>query len=192
MMKNKAKANGKRFVYIAVGVAALGGLLFGFDTGVISGAILFIKEQFSLSTAMEEIVVSAVLIGAVIGAAIGGALTDRFGRRRLIILGGITFTFSAASTALAQTVTVLIASRIVVGIAIGIASFISPLYIAELVPAKVRGSLVAVNMLAITTGIVVAYVVDYRTFRHPGMANYVWGGFNTICHPGLCNVAPTR
>ena len=110
-MKNKSKADGQRFVYIAVAVAALGGLLFGFDTGVISGAILFIKEQFSLSTTMEEVVVSAVLIGAVIGAAIGGALTDRFGRRRLIIIAGIIFTVSAASTALAQTVTVLIAGR---------------------------------------------------------------------------------
>jgi len=160
-MKNKAKADGKRFVYVAVGVAALGGLLFGFDTGVISGAILFVKEQFSLSTMMEEFVVSAVLIGAVIGAVIGGALTGRFGRRRLIIIAGIIFTVSSISTAIAQTVAVLIAGRIIVGIAIGIASFISPLYIAELVPAKVRGSLVAVNMFAITTGIVVAYGVDY-------------------------------
>jgi len=160
-MKNKDRAHGQRFIYIVVAVAALGGLLFGFDTGVISGAILFIKQQFSLSTLMEEIVVSAVLIGAVIGAAIGGALTGRFGRRRLIMLAGIIFTVSAVSTALAQTVTVLIVGRIFVGIAIGIASFISPLYIAELVPAKVRGSLVAVNMLAITTGIVVAYFVDF-------------------------------
>ena len=110
---------------------------------------------------MEEIVVSAVLVGAVIGAVIGGALTDRFGRRKMIILAGIIFTVSAIGTALAPTVAWLIAARIVSGIAIGIASFISPMYIAELVPAKVRGSLVAVNMLAITTGIVVAYLVDY-------------------------------
>ena len=151
---NKAKVEVKRFVYVAVGVAALGGLLFGYDTGVISGAILFITDQFSLSTTMEEIVVSAVLIGAVIGAVIGGALADRFGRRRLIILAGIIFTVSAIGTALAPTVTWLITGRIVTGIAIGIASFISPMYIAELVPAKVRGALVAVNMLAITTGIV--------------------------------------
>ena len=149
------------FVYIAVGVAAIGGLLFGYDTGVISGAILFIKNQFSLSITMEEIVVSSVLVGAVIGAVIGGALTDRFGRRKMIILAGIIFTVSAIGTALSQTVTWLIAARIVSGIAIGIASFISPMYIAELVPAKVRGALVAVNMLAITTGIVVAYLVDY-------------------------------
>jgi sugar porter (SP) family MFS transporter len=144
----------KRFVYVAVGVAALGGLLFGYDTGVISGAILVITDQFSLATTMEEIVVSAVLIGAVIGAVIGGALADRFGRRRLIILAGIIFTGSAIGTALAPTVTWLITGRIVTGIAIVIASFISPMYIAELVPANVRGALVAVNMLAITTGIV--------------------------------------
>jgi sugar porter (SP) family MFS transporter len=110
---------------------------------------------------MEEIVVSAVLVGAVLGAVMGGALTGRFGRRKMIILAGIIFTVSAIGTALTPTVSWLIAARIVSGIAIGIASFISPMYIAELVPAKVRGSLVAVNMLAITTGIVVAYLVDY-------------------------------
>ena len=160
-MKNEAKSDVKPFVYVAVGVAAIGGLLFGYDTGVISGAILFVKNEFSLSTTMEEIVVSSVLVGAVLGAAIGGALTSRFGRRKMIILAGIIFTVSAIGTALAPTVIWLIAARIVSGIAIGIASFISPMYIAELVPAKVRGSLVAVNMLAITTGIVVAYLVDY-------------------------------
>jgi sugar porter (SP) family MFS transporter len=161
MTKTVAKAGVKDFVYVAVGVAALGGLLFGYDTGVISGAILFIKTQFSLSSAMEEIVVSAVLVGAVFGAVIGGALTDRFGRRGLIILAGIIFTVSAIGTALAPTVTLLIVARVTSGVAIGIASFISPMYIAELVPAKVRGSLVAVNMLAITTGIVIAYLSDY-------------------------------
>jgi SP family galactose:H+ symporter-like MFS transporter len=160
-MGNKAKSEVNGFVYFAVGVAALGGLLFGYDTGVISGAILFIKKQFSLSVTMEEIVVSSVLVGAVLGAVIGGALTNRFGRRTMIILAGIIFTVSAVGTALAQTVTWLIAARITSGIGIGIASFISPMYIAELVPAKVRGALVAVNMLAITTGIVVAYLVDY-------------------------------
>jgi hypothetical protein len=97
---------------------------------------------------MEEIVVSSVLAGAVLGAILGGVLTDRFGRRRLIIMAGIIFTASAVSTALAPTVGWLIAGRIVCGIAIGVASFISPMYIAELAPAKVRGALVAVNMLA--------------------------------------------
>jgi SP family galactose:H+ symporter-like MFS transporter len=149
------------FVYFAVSVAALGGLLFGYDTGVISGAILFVKDEFSLSPVMEEIVVSSVLVGAVLGAGLGGALTGRLGRRGLIIAAGVVFTASAIGTALAPTVAWLIAARVVSGVAIGIASFISPMYIAELVPAKARGSLVAVNMLAITTGIVVAYLVDY-------------------------------
>ena len=160
-MADKAKSEVKPFVYVAVGIAALGGLLFGYDTGVISGAILFIKSQFSLSAAMEEIVVSAVLVGAVFGAAAGGVLTNRFGRRKLIILAGMIFTLSAIGTALAPTIPWLITGMVVSGLAIGIASFISPMYIAELVPANVRGALVAVNMLAITTGIVIAYLVDY-------------------------------
>jgi MFS transporter, SP family, galactose:H+ symporter len=160
-MNNKAKSEVTDFVYIAVGVAAIGGLLFGYDTGVISGAIIFIKNQFSFSSTIEEIVVSSVLVGAVLGAVIGGALTGRFGRRKMIILAGMIFTVSAIGTALTPTVAWLIAGRTVSGIAIGIASFISPMYIAELVSAKVRGALVAVNMLAITTGIVIAYLVDY-------------------------------
>lgn len=162
-MKNKEnnKKGLKGFVYVAVGVAAIGGLLFGYDTGVISGAILFIQKQYALSATMEEVVVSSVLVGAIIGAVIGGALTDHYGRRKMIILAGIIFTISALGTAFSPSVNWLIAGRLISGIGIGIASFISPMYIGELVPAKVRGSLVAVNMLAITTGIVVAYLVDY-------------------------------
>jgi sugar porter (SP) family MFS transporter len=173
-MENKAKSEVNGFVYFAVGVAALGGLLFGYDTGVISGAILFITKQFSLSATMEEIVVSSVLVGAVAGATLGGALTGRLGRRIMIILAGIIFTTSALGTALAPTVGWLIAARVVSGIGIGIASFISPMYIAELVPAKVRGSLVAVNMLAITSGIAVAYLVDYA-FSSSGGWRYMFG-----------------
>ncbi|MDQ6740158.1 MAG: sugar porter family MFS transporter [Actinomycetota bacterium] len=172
-MGNKAKSEVNGFVYFAVGVAALGGLLFGYDTGVISGAIVFITNQFSLSATMEEIVVSSVLVGAVAGATIGGALTGRFGRRKMSILAGTIFTVSAIGSALAPTVGWLIAARMVSGIAIGIASFISPMYIAELVPAKVRGSLVAVNMLAITSGIVVAYLVDYA-FSSSGGWRYMF------------------
>ena len=163
-----------RFVYIAVAIAALGGLLFGYDTGVISGAILFIKVEFSLSPMMEEIVVSAVLMGAVLGAGGGGALTGRFGRRKLIILAGIIFTLSAIGTALAPSVGWLIGAMVASGIGIGIASFISPMYIAELAPAEVRGSLVAVNMLAITTGILLAYLVDYAFSASHGW-RYMFG-----------------
>jgi SP family galactose:H+ symporter-like MFS transporter len=160
-VKTSGKTPVKGFVYYAVAIAALGGLLFGYDTGVISGAILFLTKQFSLSSTMEEIVVSAVLVGAVFGASAGGALTDRFGRRGLIIVAGVIFIASSLGTALSPSVPLLIAARVVSGIAIGLASFIAPMYIAELVPARVRGALVAVNMLAITTGIVAAYLTDY-------------------------------
>jgi len=151
----------ERFVVVAVGVAALGGLLFGYDTGVISGAILFIQKQFSLSSTLEEVVVSAVLAGAVIGAAGGGSLADRLGRRRTIITAAITFTVGAIGTALAPSVALLVAGRVAVGLAIGVASFVSPMYISEIAPARIRGSLVSVNQLAVTIGIVVAYLVDY-------------------------------
>jgi SP family galactose:H+ symporter-like MFS transporter len=155
------EAQGEHFVRIAVIIASLGGMLFGYDTGVISGALLFIKKAFNLSSSMQELVVSAVLIGAVIGAIAGGILADRFGRRRLIVLAGIIFTLSAIGTALAPTVSMLIAGRIIVGIAIGIASFTSPMYMSEISPVRIRGSLVSINQLAVTIGIVVAYLVDY-------------------------------
>ena len=155
------QGNQERFIHVIVSVAALGGLLFGYDTGVISGAILFIRQSFSLSPPLQEIVVSAVLVGAVIGAAAGGRLADRYGRRKLIILSAVIFSIGAVGTSLTPLVSLLIAGRIVVGIAIGIASFIAPMYISELAPARVRGSLVSVNQLAITVGIVVSYLVDY-------------------------------
>jgi SP family galactose:H+ symporter-like MFS transporter len=168
------QSEGERFVRIAVGIAALGGLLFGYDTGVISGAILFIKKEFSLSTTLQETVVSAVLIGAVIGAVIGGALADRFGRRKIIILAGVIFSLSAVGTASAPTVTALVFGRIIVGIAIGLASFTAPMYISEVSPAKIRGSLVSVNQLAVTVGIVVAYLVDYALSAIQGW-RYMFG-----------------
>ena len=160
-MTPKAESDVKPLVYVATGIASLGGLLFGYDTGVISGAILFVQSQFSLSATMEEIVVSVVLIGAIVGAAAGGVLTNRFGRRSVLMWAGMIFTVSAIGTGFAPTVAWLIAGRVVSGLGIGLASFISPMYIAELVPARVRGALVAVNMLAITSGIVIAYLVDY-------------------------------
>jgi len=139
----------------------MGGMLFGYDTGVISGAILFIKQQFALSATLQEIVVSAVLLGAVIGAAVGGFLADRFGRRNIIILAAMLFILGGLGSALAPTVTWLVVARVVVGMAVGGASFISPLYISEVAPKEIRGSLVFLNQLAITSGIVLAYLVDY-------------------------------
>ncbi len=160
-----------RFVYLAVFFAALGGLLFGYDTGVISGAILFIKDQFSLSSGREEEVVSSVLWGAVVGAMFGGWLADRFGRRPVIIGAAATFVVGAIGTAVAPTVAWLISGRVVVGLAIGIASLIAPMYIAEIAPSAIRGTLVSINQLALVSGILVAYLVDYAL---SGTAAWRW------------------
>jgi sugar porter (SP) family MFS transporter len=150
-----------RFVTVAAAISALGGLLFGYDTGVISGAILFIKQDFGLSGAWEEIVVSSVLWGAVIGAAAGGTLADRFGRRPVLILTAVIFALGAVGTALASSVAWLIFGRVIVGAGIGVASFTAPLYISEVSPVKIRGRLVSLNQIALTSGIVISYLVDY-------------------------------
>lgn len=155
------KKSSGSFVYVTAVFSALSGLLFGYDTGVISGAILFIKGQFMLTPFTEGVVVSAVLIGAVIGAATGGDLADRYGRRKLIITAGLIFALGAIGTAEVPNVPLLIAGRVAVGIGIGIASEVAPLYISEMSPAKMRGSLVSLNQLAITIGIVASYLVDF-------------------------------
>jgi SP family galactose:H+ symporter-like MFS transporter len=160
-ISNVKEDNSSGFVYIAAAISALGGMLFGYDTGVISGAILFISKDFSLTQLQVEIVVSCVLIGALIGAMTGGILADRFGRRRVIIATATLFVGGAIVTALSPTFTLLISGRIIVGAAIGVASFTTPLYISEVSPVKIRGRLVSINQVALTSGIVISYLVDY-------------------------------
>jgi SP family galactose:H+ symporter-like MFS transporter len=153
---------------VIAALSALGGMLFGYDTGVISGAILFIRQDFALSDFYVGLVVSAVLIGAVIGAAIGGDVSDHFGRRKVIIAAAVIFALGAVSTATVPDVTLLILGRIAVGVAIGIASEVTPLYISEMSPPRMRGSLVSLNQLAITIGIVVSYLVDFSLSAFQG------------------------
>ncbi len=161
-MQTKAEAaDGTRFVYLAAAISALGGMLFGYDIGVISGAILFIKKDFSLSSGMEEIVVSSVLLGSLAGAAAGGVLADRLGRRKLLIVTAMVFGLGAIGAALAPDTAWLIVARIVAGAAIGIASFVAPLYISEIAPVDIRGKLVSINQVALTSGIVISYLIDY-------------------------------
>ncbi len=160
-MTNKDQTHGKYFVYLATGISALGGMLFGYDIGVISGAILFIKKTFSLSSSMEEIVVSSVLVGSLFGAVAGGMLADRLGRRKLLIATAAVFVLGAMGAALAPTTAWLIAARVLAGVAIGVASFVAPLYISEIAPVAIRGKLVSINQVALTSGIVISYLVDY-------------------------------
>ena len=154
----------RRFVYfwlyfVAV-VASLGGLLSGFDTGVISGALLFINQTWDLSDYLQGFLVSSVLIGAVIGAATNGILADIFGRKKIIIATAIIFIVGSILCALAPNIYVLILSRILVGLAVGIVNFIVPLYLSEVAPKQLRGTLVSLYQWAITAGILFSYVIN--------------------------------
>lgn len=150
-----------RFVYASAIICAIGGLLFGFDTGIISGALLFIREDLGLSPFLQSAVVSAILVGAIVGAGTGGYLADRFGRRWMTMLAAVVFAVGALGSAFAPTVGLLIVSRAVLGLAVGSSTIFVPLYIAEIAPTNVRGALTAMFQLAITIGIVVAYGVSY-------------------------------
>ncbi|HEV3481737.1 MAG TPA: sugar porter family MFS transporter, partial [Candidatus Acidoferrales bacterium] len=149
------------FVYVAAAFAGLGGLLFGYDTGVISGAELFLKKDFTLTSFALEVIVSGVLVGAAIGALGGGRLADLYGRRRLLIATAIIFAIGAIICAAASSPTVLIIGRIIVGLGIGLSSGTVPVYISEVSPPAARGWTVSLFQLAITVGILLAYVVDY-------------------------------
>src|SRR6266446_1232459 len=156
-----ARLRGAKFVYIAALIAALGGLLFGYDTGVISGALIFIKREFGLTTAAEEIVVSGVLLGATIGAIAGGKAADLFGRRRVLLVTAAIFGVGALASGVAPSPAILILSRVVLGLAIGLASTNVPVYLSEVAPPHARGWVVSLFQLAVTIGIVVAYLTDY-------------------------------
>lgn len=156
-----SQPTGRAFVYIAAAIAALGGLLFGYDTGVISGAELFLKNDFILSTFALEVIVSGVLAGAAVGALLGGRMADLFGRRKLLIVTAIIFAAGGIACALATSPALLIVGRIIVGLGIGLASATVPVYISEVSPANARGWQVSLFQLAITVGILVAYLVDY-------------------------------
>ena len=150
-----------RSIYLVSFIAALAGLLFGFDTGIISGALLFIDADFVLTTAMKELIVSSVLIGAMMGSLTSGRLSDRLGRRKVMLVIAALFFVGTLIAALAPVFQLVIMGRILIGFAIGIGSYAAPLYIAEAAPAKWRGGLVSLNQLAITIGILSSYIINF-------------------------------
>jgi len=154
-------------------VAAIGGLIFGFDTAIVAGATRYMKEQFSLDSLQEGWAVSVVLIGCMFGAGLAGPISDRIGRRRLMLVSAVLFLVSAVGCALPRTITAFVIFRFIGGLGIGSAAVLSPLYIAEIAPARVRGALVSVNQLAIVTGILLAYFVNWA-FAGAGPANWRW------------------
>ena len=163
-------------------IASLGGLLSGFDTGVISGALLFINEDWNLSDYLQGILVSSVLIGAVIGAASNGILADIFGRKKIIIATAIIFIVGSVMCAFAPNIGVLVVSRILVGLAIGIVNFVVPLYLSEISPKNFRGTIVSLYQWAITAGILFSYMVN-AVFAH-AVYNWRWMLFAGVV-PGL-------
>jgi SP family galactose:H+ symporter-like MFS transporter len=157
--KPVAKASVGYMIMVAA-LSALSGLLFGYDTGVISGALLLIKKQFVLTPQDQERIVSSVLYGAVIGTGVSGWLGEKFGRKNIIIVAAFIFALGGLYSAFAPDASSLIWGRVFLGIAVGVAACIAPLYISEASPDKMRGSMVFLFQLAITIGILAANLVD--------------------------------
>ncbi|MEM7174459.1 MAG: sugar porter family MFS transporter [Chlamydiota bacterium] len=160
-MNNVVSPHYRLLIFLPAAFAALGGFLFGYDTGVISGAILFMKTQFQLSTRQTELIVSIISVGAVFGSLLAGPLSDRFGRKKILLFTSLLYVFSAFIQGLAQTITTIIYGRVLVGIAIGLSSTTAPLYIAEIAYREKRGMLVTINQLAITLGILFSFFIGY-------------------------------
>lgn len=182
------------WLYVVAIVASLGGLLSGYDTGVISGALLFINETWILPDTLQGFLVSSVLIGAVIGAATNGVLADIFGRKKIIMATALIFILGSVMCAFAPNVYVLILSRIFVGFAVGIVNFVVPLYLSEVSPKNLRGTLVSLYQWAITAGILFSYFIN-AVFAQ-AVYNWRWMLFagvipGIILFAGMCFMSDT-
>ncbi|KAM0024964.1 putative major facilitator, sugar transporter, major facilitator superfamily [Helianthus debilis subsp. tardiflorus] len=159
-------------------VAGIGGLLFGYDTGVISGALLYIRDEFEAvdqSSFLQETIVSMALVGAMIGAAGGGWINDAYGRKRATLLADVVFALGSFVMALAPDPYVLIFGRFLVGLGVGVASVTAPMYIAEAAPSEIRGGLVSTNVLMITGGQFLSYLVNLAFTEVPGTWRWMLG-----------------
>ncbi len=159
--RRRANSPGRAVVWLAA-ITALGGLLFGYDTGVVSGALLFLKNDFPhISALQKELVTSFLLAGAAMGAIGAGRVSDRIGRQRTILITATLFMAGVLAAAFSPAFAVLLAAQVVIGLGVGSASMVVPMYIGEAAPSRFRGALVSFNQLALSTGILVSYLVDY-------------------------------
>ncbi|WP_419700869.1 sugar porter family MFS transporter [Mucilaginibacter sp. NFX135] len=163
---------GKIYLYLVCLVAALGGFLFGFDTAVISGTVSLVKHNFNLNAVSEGWFVSCALLGCIIGVSLSGKLSDKYGRKIVLIISAVLFLASALGCMLSGSFTTLIIFRLIGGLGIGVASMVSPLYISEFSPSRLRGMMVSLYQLALTIGIVLAY------FSNAYLANHATDVFN--------------
>ncbi|TAN14399.1 MAG: MFS transporter [Chitinophagaceae bacterium] len=166
-----------KYLVLICTIAALGGFLFGFDTAVISGVVGFVKEEFSMSAALEGWFVSCALLGCIIGVTAAGKLSDSYGRKKILLLSAILFTVSAIGCMLVKSEFLLISFRFVGGLGIGVASMVSPLYISEFSPARLRGRMVTLYQLAITIGILCAYFSNATLLKYSGQHIFSSTGF---------------
>ncbi len=164
-----------RYILTISFISALGGLLFGFDISVISGALPFITPYFHLTEWSKGFAVSSLYLGCMAGCLIAGKVADRFGRKPGLIASAFLFAVSALGVALSHNLFWFIALRIVGGLGVGMASALSPMYIAEIAPAKIRGRMVSINQLTIVLGILLTYYVNYLLADHPVGWRFMFG-----------------
>jgi sugar porter (SP) family MFS transporter len=175
-----------RWLGVVLAVVIVAGGLFGYDQGVISGALPGIKEEFSLGVLMVQVVTSWVTLGALVGSLAGGALSDEFGRKRTLLLAGALFTFGAAVQWSAPDAAILVVGRFIVGVGVGVAAVAAPLYAAELAPANLRGRFISSYQLAITLGIFLAYLVNAQLASGQLSADSAWRAMlGAAAAPGL-------
>jgi sugar porter (SP) family MFS transporter len=149
------------FIWKVSFIAGLGGILYGYDMGIIAAALIFVTSAFKLSTQMQEVVVSVVLVGAMLGAIAGGAIADRIGRRAILVWGGVIFIVGSIMAPLSPNVETLIVARALLGLAIGFTSVTAPVYVSELAPPQSRGTMIGLYQFALTVGIALADLVGY-------------------------------
>ena len=159
---NGAEAQAMGYVVLLATISAISGFLFGFDTAVINGVLLLLRRQFALSDLQTEIAASSLLLGCLLGAAGASMIGDRYGRKRSLMFSASLFALSSVGAAIANTITVFSLARLLGGLAIGLASVLTPVYIAEIAPSRNRGTLVSLNQLAIVVGILSAYLVNWQ------------------------------
>src|SRR6202035_1210678 len=151
-----ANTQSLRYVILLSTITAISGFLFGYNTAVINGVLLFLRRQFATSDLQSEIAASAILVGALLGAAGASIIGDRYGRKKSLMFSAVLFTISPLAAAAAGSVAIFSWARLLGGLAIGLASVLTPVYIAEISPSKHRGALVSLNQLGIVIGILAA------------------------------------